>query len=78
MLLLKQIKKLKNGPKFGVDLWSTETIKTIRDGEPRTATSTFTQLLSCETVWLIRDGVVRKHSDDDELLLNVLKCQLTY
>ena len=25
---------------------STETIKTIRDGEPRTATSTFTQLLS--------------------------------
>ena len=25
---------------------STETIRTIRDGEPRTATSTFTQLLS--------------------------------
>ena len=27
---------------------STETIRTIRDGEPRTATSTFTQLLSSE------------------------------
>ena len=28
---------------------STETIRTIRDGEPRTATSTFTQLLSSES-----------------------------
>ena len=27
---------------------STETIRTVRDGEPRTATSTFTQLLSSE------------------------------
>ena len=26
---------------------SIETIRNIRDGEPRTATSTFTQLLSC-------------------------------
>ena len=26
---------------------STETIRLIRDGEPRMATSTFTQLLSC-------------------------------
>ena len=30
------------------DLCSTETIRTIRDGEARMATSTFTQLLSCE------------------------------
>ena len=29
---------------------SPETIRTIRDGEPRTATSTFTQLLSSELV----------------------------
>ena len=28
---------------------STETIRLIRDGEPRTATSTFTQLLSSDT-----------------------------
>ena len=44
---------------------STETIRLIRDGEPRTATSTFTQLLSSdvqcrftstETIRLIRDG----------------------
>ena len=27
---------------------STETIRTIRDGEPRTSSSTFTQRLSCE------------------------------
>ena len=47
---------------------SIETIRLIRDGEPRTATSNFTQLLSPETVVL----------DDDELMLNVLRCQLTY
>ena len=47
---------------------STETIRTVRDGEPRTATSTFIQLLSSvrvgiqccftstETLWTIRDG----------------------
>ena len=49
---------------------STETIRTIRDGEPRTASSTFPQFLSpglwplflswcytsTETVWLRRDG----------------------
>ena len=29
---------------------STETIRTIKDGEPRTATSTFTQLLSSDSV----------------------------
>ena len=28
-------------------LTSTETLQTTRDGEPRTATSTFTQLLNC-------------------------------
>ena len=54
---------------------STETIRTIRDGEPRTATSTFTQLLtseggfffffmfhfftSTETIRTIRDGEPR-------------------
>ena len=43
----------------------TETIRTIRDGKPRTATSTFTQLLvqccftSTETVKTIRDGEPR-------------------
>ena len=30
---------------------STETILTVRDGEPRTATSTFTQLLSSTRVY---------------------------
>ena len=34
---------------------STETIRTIRDGEPRTATSTFTQLLTSEKATLHRD-----------------------
>ena len=51
---------------------STETVRTIRDGEPRTSTSTFTQLLnslvdvqvqccftSAETVRTIRDGKPR-------------------
>ena len=32
--------------KFNAFFTSTETIRTSRDGEPRTATSTFTQLLS--------------------------------
>ena len=45
----------------------TEIRKRIRDGEPRTATSTFTQLLSSEHL-----------SDDDELILNVLRCHETY
>ena len=31
---------------------STETVRTIRDGEPRTATSTFTQLLSSVSVFV--------------------------
>ena len=35
--------------KFRCCFTSTETIRTIRDGEPRTATSTFTQLRSSET-----------------------------
>ena len=47
---------------------STETIRSIRDGEPRTATSNFTQLLSSvlqcsftstETIRSIRDGEPR-------------------
>ena len=36
----------------------TETIMTIRDGEPRTATSTFTQLLSSDRVW--REGAGKR------------------
>ena len=32
----------------------TETIRTINDGEPRTATSTFTQLLGSEKVGLVK------------------------
>ena len=48
-------------------LTPTETaVWTIRDGEPRTATLTFTQLLSSGQLY------------DDELMLNVLRCQLTY
>ena len=35
---------------------STETIKTIRDGEPRTAVSTFTQLLSSEILTFKLNG----------------------
>ena len=48
---------------------SAETVGTVRDGEPRTATSTFTLLLSSEilqccftsteAVWTIRDGEPR-------------------
>ena len=55
---------------FNYCFTSTETLRTVRDGEPRTATSAFTHLLgsglwtlflswcytSTETVWLIRDG----------------------
>ena len=37
------------------------------DGQPRKSTSTLTQLLNYE-----------KPGDDDELMLNVLRCQLTY
>ena len=45
---------------------STETIRLIRDGEPRTDTSTFTQLLNS------------RRSCRQVVLLNVLRCQLTY
>ena len=47
------------------EVTSTDTIRTVRDGEPRTAISTFTQLLSSEmqfkvtsteTILTIRDG----------------------
>ena len=54
---------------FGQHVKSTETVRTVRDGEPRTATSTFTQLPSSmyhgkqtfcltatEAIRLIRDG----------------------
>ena len=41
---------------------STETIRIIRDGEPRTATSTFTQLLSSERVSALL-YVYRDHKD---------------
>ena len=40
---------------------STETIRTIRDGEPRTATSTFTHLLNSVTSVLLY--VNRDHKD---------------
>ena len=51
---------------------STETVRTIKDGEPRTATSTFTQLLnsdvtSTETIRLIRDG--KDSVSDDSVCL---------
>ena len=35
---------------------STEIVRTIRDGEPGTATSTFTQFLSSERAHVIREG----------------------
>ena len=64
---------------------STETVRLVRDGEPRTATSTFTQILSSamesslllkccftptETVRLIRDGEPRTASSIFTQLLN--------
>ena len=39
------------------------------DGQPSMATSTFTQLLNHE---------VLEPDDDDEVMLNVLRCRLTY
>ena len=94
---------------------STETLRTIRDGQPRTATSTFTHVQCCfiftETIRTIRDGEPRtvtstftqfkfsvvsrpqkpygllgtgspgrppRLSHNDELMLNVLRCHLTY
>ena len=62
---------ISTGPPFQVQccFTSTETVPTIRDGEPRTATSTFTQLLTSvvlisvllhlhrdRTIRTIRDG----------------------
>ena len=49
---------------------STETVGLLGTGsrEPRTATSIFTQLLSSQ----------ESVDDDDELMLNVLRCHLTY
>ena len=58
---------------------STETLRTIRDGEPRTATSTFTQLLSSffwcwfkskETIRTIRDGEPRTATSSFTLFLS--------
>ena len=63
---------------------STETVRTIRDGEPRTATSTSTQLLrsmrgftevtscftSTETVWTVRDGEPRTSTSTFTQLLS--------
>ena len=62
---------------------STETVQAIRDGEPRTSTSTFTQLLSSvyqllvqycfmstETVQAIRDGEPRTATSTFTQLLN--------
>ena len=68
---------------------STETIRTIRDGEPRTATSTFTQLLSSEivqccftsteTIKTIRDGEPRTATSTFTQLLNfeIVQCCFT-
>ena len=63
---------------------STETVRTIRDGEPRTATWIFTQLLgsallllswcftSTETVWLIRDGRMEVGEEGDYMPIATL------
>ena len=49
-LSVNQVKKsVQFLSKFSVCFTSTETIRTIRDGEPRTSTSTFTQFLSSVT-----------------------------
>ena len=56
---------------------STEVIRTIRDGEPRTSTSTSKQLPSSE--WTgFQVQCCSTSTDDDELMLNDLRCQLTY
>ena len=55
-------------PKYGsIILYVHGNKKARYDGQPRTATSTLTQLLDYE-----------QPDDDDELMLNVLRCQLTY
>ena len=58
---------------------STETIRLIRDGEPRTATSTFTQLLSSKYVHrnlirFMRDGRGRGELGAEELCVCVCVC----
>ena len=49
---------------------STETIRTVRDGEPRTATSTFTLLLSSVNIssmllYVHRDHIIKTISDGE-------------
>ena len=61
---------------------STETIRLIRGRDPRTATSTFTHLLGSVVskgccLELVSAACHVSH-DDDELMLNVLRCHLTY
>ena len=61
---------------------STETLRTVRDGEPRKATSTFTQLLSLvqccfmstETTKTVRDGDSRKATSTFTQLLSLVQC----
>ena len=56
----------------------TETVGLLGTREPRTSTPTFTQLLP-DYEGLHYDVVECVASrDDDELMLNVLRCQLTY
>ena len=45
---------------------STETVRTVRDGEPRTATSTFTQLLSSES-WTRPHTQLQQQTNNDQL-----------
>ena len=48
---------------------STETIRLIRDGEPRTATTIFTQLLSSVSYILLMSSDAKKHNRDKQLCL---------
>ena len=60
-------------PKHGaINLYVHENQKVRKDGQPRTSTSTLTQLLN------YGDSNDGDSNDDDELMLNVLRCHETY
>ena len=56
---------------FSCYFTSTETTRTIRNGEPRKAMSTFTQLLSSDPSADDDDD----DDDDDDVGFNVLRCR---
>ena len=58
-----QLLNSKQKVQFSAAFSSTEALRTIRDGEPRTATSTFTQLLSSKQQFSAAFFVHRDHKD---------------